>query len=204
MMHSQQPSAEEARTAAEGIMEGQEYGRIHEDAGAVGELFQEAGSAYLRFLDWVVRLSNEAPGMYWLMVAVLLSILGLIIFHIVWTFRQALRAEPLAEGLDHRGTGRSVEQELELALQQAIQDSAFTDALSLHFRLGLMRMARKHPGCLRPGMTNRECLVAWEERPELQGRLVQVVDLLDRKWYARQECASEEYQAARDVLEEME
>jgi hypothetical protein len=202
-MYSQQPNAEEARTAVEGIMDGRDYERIHEDAGAVGEVFEEAGSAYFRFLDWVARLSSEAPGMYWLLVALLLIILGLLIFHIVWTFRQALRSEPIAEGLDHRGTGRSVEQEMELALQQAIHDNAFTDALSLHFRLGLLRMARKHPGSLRPGMTNRECLVAWDETPELQGRLVQVVDLLDRKWYARQECASDEYITARRVLEDM-
>lgn len=109
-MISQQPSAQEARTAAEEILEGGDYGRIHEDSGVIGDAYREVATGYMRLVGWIEELHQDSPVLYWLLLFALLAILGLLIFHIVWSFRQALRAEPLEEGLDIRGTGVSVEQ----------------------------------------------------------------------------------------------
>lgn len=203
-MFLQQPTFTEAKVVAEQILRDPAYQRIDEDGGRLTDAFENVGGWLNAWMRWLEDLSDDSPALYWLLFIVLLLILGLLIFHIVWTFRQAFRKRALVEGFPLGTPGLSHESELRQWLQQALEKSAYTDALSFRFRLGLLYMARKNPGRLRPGMTNRECLSAWHDRPELQLRLAEVVDLLDYKWYARQECITEEYEHAEKILQEME
>ena len=155
------------------------------------------------FFDSLFRADGESSVVYWLLL-VTLSIL--LIAFLVWSFL-ALRRESHGKTKDELGTSlapsRQLEELLRKAMDSAIHEGSWTEALSMHFRLGLLIMVRRHPGRLRPGFTNRECLVAWADVPDYQLRLSAVIDLLDRKWYAGEECSREEFEQADSVLGEM-
>ncbi|MFT5081104.1 MAG: hypothetical protein ACI84E_001762 [Planctomycetota bacterium] len=134
--------------------------------------------------------------------SLLLALLGTAYFgyHLYHRDRRYYREDGPAQGLTSPG---SLGLKLESARVQAVEDGAFTEALSLRFRLGLLAIAQHSPGQLRPGFTNRECLVVYSREPDYRARLAAVIDLLDSKWYAQEECSPEEYNSAETVLAEM-
>ena len=159
-----------------------------------------------RVAGWFKNLFDFMPNSsidFWILLSlVLLAVVGFVVLG--FRIYHKNRDYYLGDGpvLDLAGQGQRAEL-LERARVQAVADGALTEALSLRFRLGLVAVAQHTPGRLRPGFTNRECLVAFSEEPAYRDRLAGVIDLLDRKWYAQEECSQEEYSGAEAVLAEM-
>ncbi|MDG1498928.1 MAG: hypothetical protein P8N31_08845 [Planctomycetota bacterium] len=185
------------------ILSDSSYGDVSPDS-TVAE--KKAIEKFQEFRAWIEDLFDFMPASsldFWLSLSVvILSLIGLALLGS--KLYQRNRKFAFEEGyLDDQAFAGSLRQQLERARAQAVSEGAFTEALSLRFRLGLLAVSQRNPGRLRPGYTNRECLIAWSRVPEYRDRLAQVIDLLDRKWYAQEQCSPEEYTTAEAVLAEM-
>lgn len=198
---SQQPSPEAAQAVAEGILQDGAYSEVGADGSGFLAYTEETFNLFRRLQDWLDDLNADSPFLYWSLFATLVLILCLLILHIVWSFRQAFRPSNPNEGVGS-DLGPTAEDRVRRSIGIAVEDGRLTDALSLQFRLALILRNRTRPGRLRPGMTNRESLIAWEDQPSLRTQLAQVVDLLDCRWYACRECGEEEYARASQMIVE--
>ncbi len=194
------PEPELAKSAAEEILSARAYSSVH-DLG-------EGAGLWLKLLDWWRELQNWFAELYrgselayWAIVAGLVLLLALIVWHLIWTIKRSSHWTGWKELDRDLPLGRDPEKALQLAADAARQEGRLIEALSFRFRLALYRHARNHPGALRPGFTNRECLKAWTNNPSALAEMTDVVRLLDRCWYAQQECPVEDFDRAWQVLE---
>jgi hypothetical protein len=189
-----------AKSAAEEILGARAYSSVHD--------FGEGSGVWLTLMNWWEMIQRWFAGLYqdselayWAIVAGLLLLLALIVWHLIWTIKRSSRWTGWEELDRDLPLGRDPETALQQAADAARQEGRLIEALSFRFRLALYRHARNHPGALRPGFTNRECLNAWTNNPAVLAEMTDVVRLLDRCWYAQQECPAEDFDHAWQILE---
>lgn len=194
------PDPEAAQAAAEEILSQGGYETIRE-AGDDTDFWTGIADLWGRLSDFLRGLHDGSGLTYWLIVLALVLTMSVLIWHMIWTIRKSSKWtgwEELDPNLPH---GKDVDAALADAAHQAAEDGRRIEALSFRFRLALYRHSRNHPGALRPGYTNRECLTAWKGQPAIQAAMTDVVRLLDRCWYAQQECSQAEFDDAWATLE---
>jgi uncharacterized protein DUF4129 len=199
--YAQSGGPDQARALAEEILEASAYSKVSHELDTP-EIWADWYENWRQLQDSVDDLRVSSPDSYFLLITILVAMLALIIWQMVWSVRRSNRYVGWQIDEPVMATGQNPEMLLVDAGRQALADGKRIEALSLRFRLALYRHARNHPGVLRPGWTNRECLKAWSNKPETMASMAEVVKLLDQCWYAQQECQPEDFERAWAVLED--
>jgi hypothetical protein len=143
-----------------------------------------------------------SPVLYYAILLGLLGILGLLVAHIVITFRRALQSR-LPKG-DYNASGDSAappdywEEEAE----NAIKAADYVWALRCWLKAALLRLEQTRRGVLRKGSTNREYLRKFENTP-VAPPLRMLVDGVDKHWYGGAPLDAASLQAYREAHSSM-
>jgi hypothetical protein len=194
------PNAEAVQEMATQILDQRGYGKIHE-AGDAANIWTTLVDGWRKLTDAIRNLHDGSNLTYWLVVLGLVCLLAFLIWHMIWAVRKSSQWTGWDESGPNLPKGKDPDVALSAAAKSAAEQGRRIEALSFRFRLALFRHARNHPGALRPGYTNRECLTAWKGQPAVQAAMTDVVRLLDRCWYAQQECSQTEFENAWATLE---
>ena len=163
---------------------------LNEDTQA---LWQTILGWILKPIFWLFELLNGLPMPIRVLVTILLSVLLVVlVIHMVWSFVAALRQTKI--DVTNRATReQSVDPaELEASAELAAANADFLKASRLLFKATLIRIERSEKRKFRLGITNRELLRRYRTS-SLAEPLSRFVELIDRKWYGGEDCASSDY-----------
>jgi hypothetical protein len=195
------PTEEEIRRVADALFQGRDYLFVREELPTRGWIDRALG-LWFDLMEWVNALRSNSPLGWIALMLLLCGILALLIWHIVWTIRRAGRwqsvADPtsLAAAEDPAGA-------LRRWLAEAERDGDRVAALRVRFQLLLTRERVLHPGRMRRGWTNRECVRLFRDDPPRATAMLEVVAVLDRTWYGRAACSEPEFLRARHLLKDV-
>ncbi len=195
------PTDEEIRRAADALFQGREYLLVREELPARG-LIDRALGVWFDLMDWLDRLRENSPLGWTALILLLFGILALLIWHIVWTIRRAGRWQGVADPTGLAAAADPAES-LRRRLAEAERDGDRVAALRARFLLLLSRERALHPGRMRRGWTNRECVRLFRDDPPRATALLEVVAVLDRIWYGRAACSEPEFLRARHLLKDV-
>lgn len=145
-------------------------------------------------LRWLFGALYEiSPPLAWLVVGLLVALLVLLVGHILYSFRQALRRRTFERAVQRRETREvdPAEWERQAAAAHAAGDDA--TAVRLLFRASLFRLQRGDARPLRRGATNREVLRRYRGTAAFDPLRV-LVETIDWKWYGRQAWDAGDYE----------
>lgn len=138
-------------------------------------------------------LENIHPALAWVVIALLGAVLLLLVWHLAYTFRTALARLP---GAGRFRPTRRVDDldpaDLEARADNAYSERSFIEAIRLLFRAAMLRLEGVEQRRFRVGVTNREILAHYRDRPP-QGPLRAFVELIDRKWYGEGTCDESDF-----------
>lgn len=145
-------------------------------------------------VEWSVELREQSPGLYWLVMIVLLVVLAALLWHIAYSLRKAFTRSD-----DATLAAKEIEQHDEPALweRRASEAHARGDrvyALRCLLMAGLVRLEAGQKKRLRRGATNREILRKYRNSAAFEP-LKLMVDLVDVKWYGGAACEAADYDA---------
>lgn len=151
---------------------------------------------YVRFLAWVNRLQETNQVLFWLFFVGCLVVLGLLIWHIVYTIRQVFFLPAEAEGRERGASGavNLFEMYREESLNAARQGS-YTEAIRYLFLSLVFCFDRRDVISFNPAFTNREYLRLVPRNISSYDGIVRIVTLLDERWYGKTAADSGEYQS---------
>jgi hypothetical protein len=163
------------------------------------DLFWEVLEWILAPFAWLFRLTEGLPeALRWLIIAALVVILALLVWHILYSLVQAVQAPRTRAKLEQDALRRRADPaELERQADAAAARSDYITAVRLLFRAGVLRLEKLEDKPNRPGTTNRELLRRYQRVPGLAESLRRFVDTIDRKWYGEEQCLPNDYAVCR-------
>jgi hypothetical protein len=144
------------------------------------------------------RLWDISPVLAWFVAIVLLAILVLLIGHILYTFRQALKRRAVLADPLQLSVHKLDPLELEIEAENAAVRHDYITAVRLLFRAILLRIAVYEKRQFRPGATNQQYIRRYS-KASFVGALQQFVNVIDAKWYGQSQCQAEDYFACRQA-----
>jgi len=206
------PSAETIRARAAEVLARDGYDlEVHgRERSWLRHLFDTLLDGLLAPLRWIYDLTEGLPGVFrWLIILALVGLLGLIVWHMLWTIMRAIQGDGGHLKSSAIGNRRQIDpEELEQEAEAAGRRGDYVTAVRRLFRAAVVRLERSEKRALRPGTTNRGLLRRYGDRPTLGGALRLLADMVDRKWYGDEPCSEAEYAACRtahrDVREVLE
>ena len=142
--------------------------------------------------EWLQTLFEYSPVLGGLVMAALVGILIALTWHIVYSFRSALRAPAeIQPGL--AAPVNLTPAEIEQRARSAAKKGQFIEAVRLLFLASLMTLEAAQKRNVRRGTTNREYLKRFKNTPAFDP-LFFLVETVDRKWYAGVPCTEDDYQ----------
>jgi hypothetical protein len=147
-------------------------------------------------MDFSRALYGIHPALWWGTIFLLTAFLALLIFHIVITFRTALRRR--ARGLKTVGAhaGGEEPETWERRAGAAGRAEDYITALRCLFVAAVLRMEEASDRRFRRAVTNREYLNRYRNTPAFEP-LLYFVNALDWKWYGGGVCVESDYEEAR-------
>jgi hypothetical protein len=200
------PADDEIRRAADEVFSDGKYG----DAGAaaaVGEgLMQGIIQLARRLWDWFWDLIRSASGLresnpflYWLLIAGLVAVLVLLLWHIGHSTRQAFRrsarAPEEAAGEVRAARFRQLWKQAETLAAAGQYSEAIRQLL-----FALLARAAETRVTVPAGWTNREIAQRLQQVAALREPLLGFADTVDRLWYGRQAATQEDYRRSAAVV----
>lgn len=185
------PADEQIRAAALEVLSREEYARFR---------WVESDWLYTleRWLDdyvrWLAELADRSPLLLFLLIVGLLALALLLLAHVVWSLRVAMRGRPAPD--DARPVTHRRDFAREAALLAARGDTLGAcralqlACLELLLRRGTVELARHHGNS-----TLRERLRRSSLAPALREELIAAVDALERSWFRDREPSAELYAA---------
>lgn len=171
------PPDDAVRQLAAEILERPEFSQTWEE-----NIFLALIRLISRFVDWLEAIRVASPAIYWLILAGLLSVALLLIFHIAWSIRAALSAPaPEVPQPTVRRQPRFAQEAAELARQGRFLEASHRMLLaSIHSLLqsGAIELARHQPNSTLRREIRRSAL----PRP-LRGEFIDLLDRLERSWF---------------------
>jgi hypothetical protein len=191
------PSPEQLRDKAAEIVAGPDY-RLNQgtsDSGWMLALILEILEWILAPFFWLFRLTEGLPDfLRWLIVFGCAVILILLIVHIVYTFVSAIRGEKRIRDPGFGARRTTIDpHEFERLAREAGTRGDYITAVRFLFRASILRLELAEKKANRPGMTNRELIRRYRDRPKLLASLMQFVEMIDRKWYGDESCSVADY-----------
>ena len=158
-----------------------------------------------RLMDWLGNLGAlrvTAPGLYWLILAGLFLVCGVLVAHIVWSISTALRAPEPPERIASDGEFHDPAAEAELLAASGNFLGAAHNLMIASFRT----LAERSVIELRPDRSNR-----WIRRAlrnsQLDGKLVAEIDGLvartERHWFGDRENSPDIYSQWRSAYDQL-
>ena len=195
------PAADEIRRQAAEIVARADY-KLQprpEDSEWLTDAIWEVLGWILAPFAWLYNLTEGLPeAVRWLIIAVLVVILGLLMWHILYSLVQAVQAPRRRAALETSGPGgRPDPAELERQAEAAAARADYITAVRLLFRADVLRLEKFEDKPNRPGTTNRELLRRYQRQPGVAESLRSFVDTIDRKWFGEEQCVQTDYAACR-------
>ena len=189
------PSPDEIRRLAQEIVHRSSYdlGPTGDDVPMIVRALRFFKSIFGPFFGWFQTLWEVSPILAGLIMLVLMAVLVALIWHIVYSFRSAMRAPPQLKSNIHDDTHTLTPAELEQRARLAGKSGDFIEAVRLLFLASLLSLETAQKRTVRRGTTNREYLQRFKHSPAFEP-LFFFVDTLDRKWYAGAPCTESDYQ----------
>lgn len=151
-------------------------------------------SALRSALEWLGKLSDTSPAVFWLLVIGLTLLLVLLLGHIAWTVRRILAVGERPATPEEVAAQR---QRLSLAYQQEAHERAarqdYTEAIRYLFLALVYRLDEEGRVLFQRAYTNREYLALFADRPEVNRDLRVFVDTLDDNWYGQRPTDEQRY-----------
>lgn len=167
----------------------------------------ESGKTFLdyllRFLEWISTpfrwLSELLSGLpYWLRWPIfvgLTTLVILLVLHLIYSLVTAMRRPLRGSGLAAIDANTQCDPEtIERQAAEAAARGNHIAAIRLLFRASLMRLDLAEKRKTRAGTTNREYLRRHRDTPVFEP-LKMFVETIDAKWYGRDACVPEDYEA---------
>jgi hypothetical protein len=161
-----------------------------------------------RITEWLRALNESfqglnarSPLLFWLLFAGLTIVLLLLLLHIGWTLRLALRAKPPArEDEEPHAPKRTRAQQLLAESRELASRGRYAEALRLLFLALLSALHDKEIAVAPESWTNHEIVGALRVPEDLRMRLARVADAFDRGWYGQRELAADLYAFCRETI----
>lgn len=175
----QLPSEEQVNALAREILERPRYKNFRPDSFDLLRIF---GEKWRASMTWLLELHDASPQTYWLLVSALSAACLLLVAHILWTLRAALRAPPPPPPAELRA------EESDFA-RQARTLAARGEPLEAAHRLllaSLRVLAQRRHIPLSPGDGNRAVCrqLAASRLPEsLRAQLIALIGETERAWF---------------------
>jgi hypothetical protein len=170
---------------------------------AIRNLLEWLWGLYTGLIDQLNHLRISAPGLYWLAMLLLLAVLGLLIWHICWTFSAAFRSSspaPRREAEETVERTRRYREERrragELASRGEYAEAARALLLAL---LALLDEQRILP--VARGWTNREILARLGRRQEFRADLGEFGRVVERASYGDGRLGSGDFERLQESLD---
>jgi hypothetical protein len=189
------PPPDEIRRLAQEIVHRSVYdlGPSGDDVPVVVRILRVLRKIFGPIYDWFEALWIVSPILAAVLLVILFAVLLALIWHIVYSFRSAMRAPaPLKSGFE-TGTHALTPAELEQRARIAGKNGDYIEAVRLLFMASLLSLESAQKRTVRRGTTNREYLQRFKNSPAFEP-LFFFVDTLDRKWYAGVACTESDYQ----------
>jgi len=177
----------------------------------LSKLLAHAMELIVRVLRWIFmnpameRLYAQWPVLYYLLAAVLVALLGLLLYHIAMTIGGAFgrRRRKRREPTEEPGPVVTSPTTLRQRARQLAARGDFAGALRALYQSCLRRLERQ--GYLRyhPWLTNGEYLRAVHSEPQLQQLLMPLTTAVDRVTYGRRPLAATSYQELAAVADQL-
>ncbi|WP_437223405.1 hypothetical protein SH661x_003204 [Planctomicrobium sp. SH661] len=190
------PPDEVQRKAAE-IVARPEYHLDDETSTAALELWGRLLSWIFVPLRWLYHLLDGLPEVFrWPIVIVLVLVCLALIAHIVWTFLSAIRPSDRTRFTSVASEREATPEEMEKAAEAERLGGNYIGAIRCLFVACLLRIQRAEKKRIRKGITNRELLRRYQSSP-LSQPLQYFVDVIDTKWYGREDCFESDFELCR-------
>lgn len=199
------PDAESIRRAAEDVLQRPEFQtRTPTDVRPTIFLWLvERLKPVFDFLGNLFRITWDiSPVLAIGMITLLVILLVVLIGHIGYAFRHAIRKRTNSSRLEPAATKHLDPRALESEAAEAAQRQDYIRAIRLLFRASLLRIEQAGKRNSRPGITNREYLRRYRDTAAYDA-LKLLVDTIDDKWYGYAVCDQGDYLRclqANDVL----
>jgi len=177
----------------------------------LSKLYGQAMELLVRVLRWIFmnsameRLYAQWPILYYLLAAVLVALLGLLLYHIAVTIGGAFgrRRRKRREPTEEPGPAAASPTRLRQRARQLAARGDFVGALRALYQSCLRRLERQ--GYLRyhPWLTNGEYLHAIHSEPQLQQLLTPLTTAVDAVTYGRRPLQVTGYQELAAVAEQL-
>jgi len=192
------PGDAELRGRAADILARGEYAQYRVDERAWMDFYSHLNDAYLALWERLEALHADAPALYWAILAGLLGVAVLLIVHMVWTIRIALRTAAPPEAPPPSVAGTELRERAE-ALGATGQ---FLDAarcyqlacLELLIARGSLELRRSDPN-----PTLRERLAASDLSPRTREEFRAQLDALEAQWFRDREDDPDLFRAWRSL-----
>ena len=190
------PDAESIREAAREVINRPEFD-LNPDAGwrasLMARLYDWLYWLFKPVIDLFRALHDLSPPVAWTVTALLVLLLIAICWHMVYTFRQALKRRAHGQLAATHAVAEPDPGELETQARTAAGAGDYINAVRLLFIACLQRLHKSERRTLRKGVTNREILRRYAQTPAFEA-LRTFVDTIDAKWYGRGICERDDFE----------
>lgn len=191
------PSDAQLRERASEILARSEYAQYRVDEGAWMDFYRRLDGLYLELWERLQALHIESPALYWAILAGLFGIAVLLLVHMIWTIRIALRTSPPPDAPEPvRGSDWGVKAE-ELAAAGHFLDAARCyqlASLELLIARGRLELRRSDPN---PTLRERVAESALPQRAQAEFRVA--LDALEAQWFRDREDDPDLFRAWRSL-----
>lgn len=191
---------EKIREILEEILSAPDYDYIREETSVFKKYAEELRKIVEEFF---AGLNAAHPALYWLIVTLLLALLILLVWHISYTFRTALKekAMPLPWGRTEPGSPSS------RALRRKAEDTAARGRHLEAVRLLLqaaVRLVEERLDCgSLKGRTNREVLGMASRLEGMRAPFKELIHTVEGIWYGRRFAGPDDYELCRRISIEL-
>ena len=202
-----QHSPEEVRRVADAVLSGAAYERAAPDVALPSSFEAYVGRLIAKAWAWFGDLSGALndlrfthPVLFWCIMAALVVVLALLLWHIVYTLRLFLHGSPKATSQATKEKAKFVR--FDELWQEAHRLSArgeHTEAIR-HLLLALLARAHDERWILPAGWTNHEIAAHLSHRAPLGDLLRGFVGTFDRFWYGRRRATTADFDRCRELV----
>jgi len=196
------PDPQHIRRTATEVVQGTDYHLESSEISGIWlyrwieQIFRWLVAPFQRLFESIHAVS---PVIAWLFIGLLILVLLVLVFHILYSIRNAVRMRADGRPFDHRETKNPTNPKI--LEQRSIEAAGAGDyilAIRLLFRAGVLRIEQAQKHALRRGVTNREILKRYQNTP-IAEQLGLFVDMIDRKWYGDDVCIEMDYRNCSDA-----
>jgi hypothetical protein len=193
------PSADDVERATKEVLADPAYADAVMNVHVTGGLLRSAFAALRKVFEWIrslledfTQLNETRPVLFWSIMACLIGVLCLLVWHISYTLSLAFRRPPEARPEVSAAERMARFGELWAQAKQLAARGEHAEAIRcLLFALLARAEERRLP--VLAGWTNREIVRRLRSKAALEGPLLEFVETVDRLWYGRVPAGEEDW-----------